>query len=365
MNRVLLSLLLLATAAALTGCTGGESADAAGGGDPAGVTGDQPPAEEAAKSRLAPLPVEGVVVRSGPFVELVRATGRAEADRRAELALAVSGTVLEVFVREGDRVRAGDPLIRLDPRPFGIARDEARARLAKAESDFGLIGLTDSTLTAERLRLIEDRTGVTEARAGLARAELDLEQATLLAPFAGEIASVEAEIGERAPAERALVTLVASRPVRVRAEVLESDFGRLARGAQVTLRFPAFPGEAFTGTVDALDPDIDPDRGTGIAFVELPNEDGRIRPGMYADLTIAGSLHADRLQVPREAVLERDRRLLVFRATDGRAEWQYVETGLETRELVEITSGLAPGDTVLVDGHLTLAHAAPVRVKLR
>jgi membrane fusion protein (multidrug efflux system) len=321
--------------------------------------------EQPAARRVAPLPVEGFVVERAPFTEIVRATGRAEANRRAELALPVGGTVSRVAVREGDRVDAGATLLALDPRPLEIDRDEARARLAKAESDFELLGIADSSLTAERRRLIEDRKGVTEARSALARAELDLAEATLVAPFAGEIADVQVVRGERAPADRAVVTLVETHPIRVRAEVLESDLGRVAAGATATLRFPAWPDETFRGTVETLDPEVDPDRGTGVALVTVENRDGRIRPGMYAEVAISGASHADRLRVPREAVLERDRRLLVFRASDGRAEWQYVKTGLETRESIEIVDGLAPGDTVLVSGHLTLAHGAPVRVKLR
>ena len=74
----------------------------------------------------------------------------------------------------------------------------------------------------------------------------------------------------------------------------------------------------------------------------------------------------DRVDVyDQRVVLERDEKLLVFRAAGGRAEWQYVETGLESTDLVEITSGVAPGDTVLVEGHLTLAHGAPVKVRVR
>ena len=71
-----------------------------------------------------------------------------------------------------------------------------------------------------------------------------------------------------------------------------------------------------------------------------------------------------RLAVPRSALLERDRRLLVFLARGGHARWSYVQTGMESEKLIEITAGIAPGDTVLVGGHLTLAHGAPVRLRL-
>ena len=206
------------------------------------------------------------------------------------------------------------------------------------------------------------RSGLTEANAQLARAEIDLEGSRMTAPFAGYVADVQAEVGERARANEPFVTLVDIDVVRVRAEVLESEFGQLLPGARAHVSFPAYPGEHFEGTVTALGPEIDAGRGTGIVYIEIGNGEGLLRPGMYAEVELAGRVYEDRVSVPRDAVLERDRKLLVFRASGGRAEWQYVETGLTTDALVEITSGLAPGDTVLVDGHLTLAHGAPVRV---
>jgi membrane fusion protein (multidrug efflux system) len=374
--RFLIALALLAGAAVAVGAgcaargsgdDSGESpsatiaeADADGAADP---TAD-PSGAPASRDETAPLPVTGVVVERAPFVLTMRATGRAEAVRRAELALPVAGRIDSVSVRAGDRVAAGRPLVAVDPRPFGIARDEARARVSNAETDFRIRLFADSALTDERRLRVEHQSGLTEARAQLSRAELDLEGTTLVAPFAGEVAEVGAVVGALARREEPVITLVALDPIRIRTDVLESDFGRLDTGAAVVVTFPAFGEEAFRGTVDALGPEIDPERGTGVAWVSLPNPGGRIKPGMFADVAIAGSVHEGRLSVPRPALLERDRRLLVFKASGGRAEWQYVTTGLETRERIEIVDGLAPGDTVLVDGHLTLAHAAPVKVTL-
>ena len=175
---------------------------------------------------------------------------------------------------------------------------------------------------------------------------------------------MEAVPGALARREEPVLTLVALDPIRIRADVLESDLGRVETGARAVVRFPAFGDEPFEGTVRALGAEVDAAKGTGVAWIELPNPDGRIKPGMFADVVLAGAVHDDRLSVPREALLERDRRLMVFKASGGRAEWQYVETGLETRERIEIVSGVAPGDTVLVAGHLTLAHAAPVKVRV-
>jgi len=327
---------------------------------------EDPETEDAGTAvRSTALPVDAIVARRSDFVQTVRATGRVEAHRRAELAASVGERIEVVAVTEGDHVERDDVLVRLDPRPFEIARNEATADLAVAEADYRLQLLDDPDPTPEREKQAAHRSGLTRARESIERSRLGLEGSVLRAPFAGEVVSVEADLGERAEVGRTLVTLVDLHLVRVRAEVLESDFGKIATGAAVRVELPAFPGETFAGTVSALGPEIDPGRGTGVAYVEIPNPDARLKPGMYARVEIAGAVHPDRLSVPRDAVLERDRKLLVFRVADGRAEWQYVETGLVSRDRIEVLSGVAAGDTVLVDGHLTLAHGAPVKVRIR
>jgi RND family efflux transporter MFP subunit len=320
--------------------------------------------DTAAAPALAPLPVAGVRVERAPFVLAVRGTGRAEAMRRVALASRVGERVLEVRVREGARVAAGDTLVVLDARPFVIALKEAEARLVAVRMDLAALLFADSSVSSDKRARAADRTGVTEAEQRVERARLDLENTVITAPFAGDIADVACEAGERVQAERPLVTLVDRDRIRVPIEVLESSFGSLTPGAAASLRFAALSGEVFHGIVTALAPELAAERGTGIAFVELQNRGGRIRPGMYAEADLAAQRFEDRISVPRAAVLERGRRLLVFIARDGRAEWSYVEIGLESEHAVEITSGVAPGDVVLVDGHLTLAHGAPVRVTL-
>jgi len=343
---------------------GGNASLAAG--DASGTRGEaaRGDSSSAAAPTLAPLPVAGVRVESAPFVLAVRGTGRAEAVRRAALGSRVGERVAAVRVREGQHVSAGDTLVVLDRRPFEIALREAEARLSTTQMDLSALLFADSTVSNDKRARAADRTGVTEAEQRVARARLDLESTVLIAPFAGDVVDVACEAGERVQAERTLVTLVDRNRIRVPIEVLESSFGTLRAGAAANLRFAALPNETFTGTVTALGPELAAERGTGIAYVEFDNRNGHIRPGMYAEADLAAERFDARLSVPRAAVLERGRRLLVFVARDGRAEWSYVETGLESEDAIEITSGVAPGDIVLVDGHLTLAHGAPVRVTL-
>lgn len=315
--------------------------------------------------RAARLPVEGVRVERAPFVGTVTGVGRTEASERATLAFRVGDRVARVRVQEGQAVEKGEVLIELDAATYEMAVREAEAAVASARLQYEGQLFADSSAGEEKKARVAARTGLTGATQRLDRARLDLDGTILRAPFAGEIVELRVHEGERATPDQPAVLLIDRRKLRLPAEVLESDFGQLKVGAHVRTRFTALPDEPFHGTVRALSPVIRADRGTGLVYVELDNPDGRLRPGMYGEVTLDARRFEDRLCVPRSALLERDRRLLVFRVRDGRAEWSYVETGLESESTIEITSGLESGDTVLVGGHLTLAHGAPVRVLLQ
>ena len=99
----------------------------------------------------------------------------------------------------------------------------------------------------------------------------------------------------------------------------------------------------------------------------LNNPHGRIKPGMYARVSLEAQYYPDRILVPRSAILEKDRRTMLFVYEDGRAKWRYVTTGLESDDLVEIvpneeTSMVEPGEIVLVDNHFYIQHDAPVQL---
>ena len=203
-------------------------------------------------------------------------------------------------------------------RRFGCAKGSTSARVTRSSSSTGgrsrsrcakpkrgsvrrkwtlsALLFADSTVSNDKRARAADRTGVTEAEQRVARARLDLESTVLVAPFAGDVVDVACEAGERVQAERTLVTLVDRNRIRVPIEVLESSFGTLRAGAAANLRFAALPNETFAGTVTALGPELAAERGTGIAYVEFDNRNGRIRPGMYAEADLAAERFDARLE---------------------------------------------------------------------
>lgn len=349
-----------------------------GGSDSTKVAAGDVPAEAARGfSTDVPIPVRGVPARRETLVMAVSAAGQAEAWQKTVLVAQVNGRIASLPVRESQGVSGGQPLVVLDPAEYGLAVEEAQSALREAESKFREMVLfddriADASARAERERIARSKSGMEGAQVKLQRARLDLSRTRLGAPFAGRIATLKVVPGQWVRQGDELMTVVDLDPIKVEVQVLESEVGYLTPGRSATVSFAAFAGESFTGRVETINPMVDGQTRTAKVTVLVPNPQGRILPGMYARVSLEARRFDDRVLVPRGAILERDRRSMLFvfdpeQGERGLAKWRYVTTGLQNDSLVEIvenpeTETVRPGETILVDGHYTLIHDARVRL---
>jgi membrane fusion protein (multidrug efflux system) len=322
-------------------------------------------------SREVEIPVEGMEARRGTLMIAVSAAGQAEAGKRTVIAAQVGGRVAALPVRESDGVGAAQTLLTVDPVEYALAVQEAQAGVRDAEARFREITLFDDRIPdaatrAERERIARARSGLETAEVRLRRARLDLARTRLSAPFAGRIADLKVVLGQWVRPGDALMTVVDLDPIRVEVQVLEGEVGYLAPGRQAKVSFAAFPAESFAGRIETINPLVESGTRTARVTVLVPNPGGRILPGMYARVALEARRYEDRVLVPRAALLERDRRSMLFVLEEGLARWRYVTPGLQNDSLVEIvpnpeTDSVAPGEVVLTDGHYTLIHDARVK----
>jgi RND family efflux transporter MFP subunit len=322
------------------------------------------------------IPVEAREATRGTLVVSISAAGQAEAWRQAVVAAQVAGRVASLPVRESQAVGAGGTLLALDAAEYGLAVEDAQAALRDAEAKLREITvfddrIADPAVRRDRARAARSRSGVDAAEIKLRRARLDVARTRMGAPFAGRVASLKVVPGQWVRQGDELMTLVDLDPIKVEVQVLEREVGFLAPGRAARVAFAAFPGEDFTGRVETINPVVDATTRTARVTVLVPNPGGRILPGMYARVSLDARRFENRVLVPRAALLERDRRSMLFVVEPGEgggvAKWRYVTPGLQNDSLVEITpaedtDSVAPGETVLVDGHHTLVHDARVRV---
>jgi RND family efflux transporter MFP subunit len=325
------------------------------------------------------VPVEAARVRQGTFVLWVNAEGQAAALREASLAAEVGGPVIQVVVREGQYVRAGDLLAQIDRGPYELDVQQAQGELEQAQAEFEDLTLGDERIEDPSLRETRQaqarvRSGLAGAQARLEKAEYDLHKTEIRAPFAGRVANFVVVEGTRLSVNDSVARIVDLSSVEVDVNVLESELAMLDVGREATVHFTAFPGEEFGGQVSTINPVVDPATHVGRVTIQLHNPGARILPGMHASVRIAGRLFEDRVFVSKEAIVERSRRDVVFvfepeseGSRKGRAKWRYVTTGLENTESVEIipseeTDMVAEGEFVLTGGHTTLTHDALVEI---
>jgi membrane fusion protein (multidrug efflux system) len=332
---------------------------------------------QAFRSDIA-IPVGAAPVVRDTLVMSVSAAGQAQAFARTLLAAEVEGPVTQVLVHEGDWVRQGQVLARIDPERFAFELERARAGLEQAQAQFAELTLfddeiEDQELREERRQMARAKSGLSSAEVSVREAELNVRRATVRAPFAGAVANLAIVAGDRVAQRDSIAEIVDLSRIKIEVQALETEVPYLEEGRDARVTLSAFPDTVLAGRVVSINPVIDPRTRTARVTVMLPNPDGAVKPGMYARVKIAARLFPNRTMVPRAAILERDNRTLVFvfepegNSSQGLAKWTYVTTGLENDEYVEIVPGegttmLEPGQMVLTDGHYTLIHDARVRI---
>jgi len=232
-----------------------------------------------------------------------------------------------------------------------LARSEAQLQLAEA--------------TAVRTRrLIEgqavSRADLDEAEAALlvARAEVDLARAELAktmihAPFDGVIGLREVSVGDFFDGSTGIATLRRLDPLRLEVNVPERYQASVESGQEILLRIGGSP-EEFTGTVAAIDSGVDPSTRTIRVRAKVPNSDGLLRPGSFAEGSLVLNEIPDAILVPSLAVVPGLREELVYVVEDGKAVPRKVQIGTRTADRVHIANGLAPGDQVILSGILQM-----------
>jgi membrane fusion protein, multidrug efflux system len=245
-----------------------------------------PAVEPAAATPVPPAATSGVITTTGELV----------APMTSELVTRQIGRVAEVLVDEGDTVRAGQPLLRIesDYQALEVQRLEAevlrvRAALAEAERD---LARKQSLLSTQSIpQAVADRSLATRDQAAaavaatesaLALARQKLEDTVLRAPFSGVVSEQRADVGERLSEATVAFVLMQLHPLRLRFELPERELSRVRRGAEVTARVEPFPNEVFRGRVRVLAQTVDPSTRSFFVEAELDNRDGRLRPGLFA-----------------------------------------------------------------------------------
>lgn len=319
------------------------------------------------------LPVVAEEARNGDLVLRVNTTGVIRSEALVKLTVEVGGVIAQLPVRSGSVVKKGDVILKLDPVPFDMKVRSAQSKLEEAqqrmlESYAPESIATGRSPTPEQRRAFASKAGLSGAQLDLENAKLEQAKAVLYAPFDGVLDALKVTLGERVNGSQEVAALVDPIHLRVDAQVFEHDLAVLRAGNEAFITSAGAPGRELHGRIETILPLLDSASHAGRAVVRFDG-DGRLRPGMYAEVQLESTRLPNRRLVPSRAVVERDGRPLVFVVREGRAQWTYIEVGrtngVDTEVLPDTVTGVIPvnpGDKVIVDGHLTLTHDASVTI---
>lgn len=348
------AVLALAISLALAGCGRGEAPGEA----QAAETGAD---GEAGERKVEAVPVEVAAVAKRPIAATYSGTANLEAPAEAQVVAKTSGVLLQLLAEEGDQVKAGQVLARIDPDRPRLEMERARATMRKLENNYRRSQelLASELVSAEASEQI--RFDLEAARAAYGLARLELSYTNIVAPIDGVIAQRSVKQGNLIQLNSSLFRIVDGSRLEAVLNVPERDLAVMKPGLSVRMVADAMPGRVFEGSVDRVSPVVDGGSGTFRVVTRFEGEEG-LRPGMFGRLEVVYDQRADALTVPRAALIEDAGETAVYAVRDGRAVRVPIEVGHLSGELAEVREGLDEGEQVVTAGKITLRDGAAVEV---
>jgi len=358
----------------------------------------------AMRFRAAPTEVQlASVTQAYPYQNqtVLTATGYVVAQRKAAVATKATGRLEWLGVAEGSRVRQGEVIARLENRDMAAARDQAAANLKVARANLaqGRVELADAERAfhrseelllqsfvsgaahdVARARVDKARAGVNSldasvavAQANLRAAEVNVDQTLIRAPFDGVVLTKAANVGDvvtpfssATDAKGAVVTMADMATLEVEADVSESNLAKVRIDQPTEIQLDALPEKRFRGVVARMVPTVDRSKATVMTKVRFLEPDPRVLPEMSAKVTFLSEAVSEDQRVARTvvspaALVTRSGRQVAFLVADGVVRETPVVTGAKIGALIEVKSGLAPEDKVVLRPAAGLASGAHVK----
>ncbi len=322
---------------------------------------DAPPTAAPSATRIAS--DEIAIVQYGRLASGPLISGTLEASRGATLVARTGGTVLEIGPELGDRVREGTLLARVETAALGSSAAGAKAGVAaaqaqlevarrEAEEDKRLLdsgAITRQAADASASRVAAQTAAVAQAKAQYAAAGEQLGDTVIKAPLDGVVAKRSVKVGDVVAPGAPLYELIDPSSLRLAAQVPSERVASIKEGMEVRFLVRGFGGKTFVGTIARISPSADPVTRQLPILVDIPNEAGEVRAGLYAQGRLDTEV-AEGVIVPASAIDESAERPRVAKIVGDKVELVPVELGLRDAltDRVIVKQGLAPGDRVIL-----------------
>lgn len=329
-------------------------------------------ADEKEKKEVVPVNMDKIKVsvmplRYGDFNKEIISNGKLVAIRKADLKFRSSENVSTVFVKNGDRVSKDQVLAKLDE--FTLMNNLKqmndqfeKSRLSLQETLIGQgYNIKDSINIPEKImKIARVKSGYDRSVADLEKAEYNLHAATLKAPFAGVVANLFSKENNLSNQSEKFCTIIDDSQFEAEFPVLESELISVRQGQDVKILPYSFSDLEVKGNIVKINPVVDKN-GMVTTNAVCNNVDHKLFEGMNIKIILQERI-PHQLVIPKQAVVLRSEKQVVFTYKSGQAKWIYVKTGTENINSFVVTEGLNEGDSIIFEGNLNLAHDAGVEI---
>lgn len=308
--------------------------------------------------------VRVATVRKGPFTYTIETSGKVESSVDVSVQAQSPGVIWELYVANGEQVAKGSLIAKISDDRQRLSLQKAKLLLAEKELAFqdqimNYQSKGDSAKYKQAIENIRTSSGLASAQLSVQEAELDLARTTIRATVSGVVSNLSIVTGSAVTAGQPILSIYDPAQLRVSCVVIETDAIRIRKGNKGQIR--TLDGQHFLPVVvSEINPRVDEKSNQSKVWLRL-NQSSQVWPGM----TVAVSIdlpERSTLLVPKEALVLRSGREVVFVAEGGMAKWNYVKTGRENGTDIEVIEGLQEGQQVIVTNNLQLAHETPITI---
>jgi len=318
-------------------------------------------------SRPEAVLVKTIKLEPSTFYHELITNGKAFSIKKAVVPFKVNGVISEISIQNGQKVKAGELLAVIEDFDYKTQLTRAQQTLEKADIDFRddllrSFSTSDSSrLAAPKIKISRIRSGLNDAITALSVAEYNYNNTRIYAPLSGVVANLDAKQWNPSQNYKNLCTIIFDEVMEVEFPVIESEYSFISKGMPVGIIPYINDSTLISGTITQINPQVD-ENGMVKVKAEFRNN-GRLIDGMNIKVVIRKPV-PNRLVVPKEALVIRQGKDVIFVRQDSLAIWKYVTVEFENStslSIKETADGIHPGDLVIFSGNVNLAHETTVR----
>ncbi len=320
--------------------------------------------KEDKKVEIAVVPVEVSQSISGSISSHYATTAVLEAKDEAQVVSKVAGILQSVYVEEGDYVEAGQILAKIEPQRYQLNLNKAKAELANVRTELNRIEKVHgqklvSADTYEKLKWQVEST-----KAALDIAKLNLKETEIIAPISGFIAERYVKVGNvvQQYQQNSMFHIVEQKQLQGIVHLPEQQLRHVKVGQHTSLKLAAIGDTPVTAVIERISPVVNAQTGTFKVTLSIPNENGMLKSGMFAEVSIRYSTHENATLIPRKALISLDNQHTVYSVANGKATKQQIQIGFQEGSMVEVLGGLDANTQVVTAGHNNLKDNATIQI---